>query len=302
MQLYERGLLDLDADVNKYLTNFQLQTLTLSQSKLPSWWRTPTVLLKADRARSSYCSQDGAAEIWLTICPPLCGLPVNYTVIPATALPCWAIWWTDLRSALRSIHWQNILQPLSMRRSTFLQPPSPPLADDLAVGYQYRSGNFKPVPYLYLNIAPAAANTTAADGALYDCAPAAVAGSRILEDTVRLMHRQHFTHHPKLPGTAYGFHERLQNNMRMIEHLGSLRGILALSPCWPKYWHFTVTNNFGGVHGKLLTRFSTAIFQFKKPAPLKRFDLSDKQRFTGTYRDLVRHTFAKLTARLSISI
>jgi len=50
-----------------------------------------------------------------------------------------------------------------MRRSTFLQPPSPPLADDLAVGYQYRSGNFKPVPYLY-NIAPAAAlNTTAAD-------------------------------------------------------------------------------------------------------------------------------------------
>jgi len=39
------------------------------------------------------------------------------------------------------------------------------------------------------------------------------------------MHRQHFTHHPKLPGTAYGFHERLQNNMRMIEHLGSLWGV-----------------------------------------------------------------------------
>jgi len=33
--------------------------------------------------------------------------------------------------------------------------------------------NFKPVPYLYLNIAPAALNTTAADGALYDCSPAA---------------------------------------------------------------------------------------------------------------------------------
>jgi len=53
--------------------------------------------------------------------------------------------------------------------------------------------------------------------------PARFENSRILEeDTVRLMHRQHFTHHPKLPGTAYGFHERLQNNMRMIEHLGSL--------------------------------------------------------------------------------
>jgi len=35
MQLYERGLLDLDADVNKYLTT-NYKTLTLSQSKLPS--------------------------------------------------------------------------------------------------------------------------------------------------------------------------------------------------------------------------------------------------------------------------
>jgi len=49
-----------------------------------------------------------------------------------------------------------------MRRSISPATVSP-LADDLAVGYQYRSGNFKPVPYLYLNIAPAALNTTAAD-------------------------------------------------------------------------------------------------------------------------------------------
>jgi len=82
------------------------------------------------------------------------------------------------------------------------------------------------------------------------------------------MHRQHFTHHPKLPGTAYGFHERLQNNMRMIEHLVGLRGILALC-CPTKILAFFATNNFGGVHGKLLPRFFDR-YQFPKPAPLKR--------------------------------
>jgi len=63
-------------------------------------------------------------------------------------------------------------------------------------------------------------NTTAAYGAHFMIAHLhGRFGSRILEEEFWLMHRQ-FTHHPKLPGTAYGFHERLQNNMRMIE--GSL--------------------------------------------------------------------------------
>jgi hypothetical protein len=51
-----------------------------------------------------------------------------------------------------------------MQRSTFLQPPPPELADDLAVGYRKQGGQFKPVPYLFLNIAPAASmSVTATD-------------------------------------------------------------------------------------------------------------------------------------------
>jgi len=80
-------------------------------------------------------------------------------------------------------------------------------------------------------------------------------------------------------------------------------GILALSPARPKYWHFTVTNNFGGVHGTT-PDFDRYFPVPKKPAPLKRLDLSDKQleRFTGTYRDLGIPAIPLLTARLSISI
>jgi hypothetical protein len=128
--------------------------------------------------------------------------------------------------------------------------------------------------------------------------------SRILEeDTARLMHRQHFTHHPRLPGTAYSFHERKENNIRAIGHLGSLRGYSSSLTLLldQNIGIFTATNSFNGVHGKLVPRFFDRYFPVpEKPAPKKPLALTEDQldRFTGTYRDLEypRHTFAKLTA------
>jgi len=65
----------------------------------------------------------------------------------------------DLRSSSSNISTKHPTTALD----AFLQPPPPPLADDLAVGYQYQNGS-RPVPFLYLNIAPAAAlSTTATD-------------------------------------------------------------------------------------------------------------------------------------------
>jgi CubicO group peptidase (beta-lactamase class C family) len=118
-----------------------------------------------------------------------------------------------------------------MTRTTFLQPPPPPLLEDLATGYQYRKGQneFESVPFLYLNIVPAAAmSATATDMAHFMIAHlqgGEYEGERILEpDTVALMQEQHFVHFPGLPGSAYGFHERLENRLRGIGHAGSLRG------------------------------------------------------------------------------
>ncbi|MEW5856905.1 MAG: serine hydrolase domain-containing protein, partial [Cyanobacteriota bacterium] len=199
---------------------------------------------------------------------------------------------------------KNIFQPLEMHRSTFVQPLPPTLADNLAVGYQYRSGNFKPVPFLYLNIAPAAAmSTTATDMANFMIAHllrGRYENSRILEeDTVRLMHKTHFAHHPKLPGTSYSFRERLENNIRMIGHLGSLRGYSSSLTLMPdqNIGIFIASNSFSGIHGKLLSQLLDRYFPAPKaPAP-KPLALTDEQleRFTGTYRDVEypRATFLK---------
>lgn len=65
------------------------------------------------------------------------------------------------------------------------------------MGYKYQNGNFKPVPYLYLNIAPAASlQTTAIDMAHFAIAhlQGRYENARILEpDTARLMHQTHYT-------------------------------------------------------------------------------------------------------------
>lgn len=311
MQLYERGQLDLNADVNKYLTNFQLnnpfpQPVTAAQLMTHTDGTTKRRIGLAARTAEKmqplgdYLADHMPPVVW----PP--GQLYSYSSHSIAFLG----YLVEKISGIPFAQYidQRILQPLNMRRSTFLQPPPPDLADDLAVGYQYQNGKFKAVPYLYLNIAPGASmSATATDMAQFMMAHllrGRYEKSRILkEDTVRLMHKQHFTHHPKLPGTGYSFRERLENNIRTIGHLGSLRGYSSSLTLMPdrNIGIFIATNSFSGVHGKFLEQFLDRYFPVsKKPAPIKPLALSDAQleQFTGTYRDLEypRHTFVKMSA------
>ncbi len=311
MQLYERGLLDLNADVNQYLPNFQLKNpypepVTAAQMMLHTDGTTKRRIGLAARTEAEmkplgdYLANHLPPVVW----PP--GELYSYSSHSIALLG----YLVERIAGIPFAEYvdENILQPLEMRRTTFLQPPPPELADDLAVGYQYRSGEFKPVPFLYLNIAPAASmSATATDMAHFMIAQ--LQGGRygdtgILQpETVRLMHEQHFTHHPKLPGTGYSFRERLENNIRMIGHLGSLRGYSSSLTLMPdrNIGIFISSNSFGGIHEKLLNRILDRYFPVADESPpIEPLQLSDAQlsRFTGTYRDLEypRHTFAKLSA------
>lgn len=310
MQLYEQGKLDLDADINKYLTSFQLE------NPFPEPARVAQLMTHTDGTtkRRIGLAARTAAEIkplgnyLAEYMPPVVWRPgelYSYSS-HSTALLGYLV---EKISGIPFVEYinKNILQPLEMRRTTFLQPPPPPLADDLAVGYQYQNGSFKSVPYLYLNIAPAASmSTTATDMANFMIAhlqSGRYENSRILKaDTVQLMHEQHFTHHPKLPGTGYSFREHLENNIRMIGHLGSLRGYSSSLTLMPEQniGIFIATNSFSGVAGKFLTRFLDSYFPVTNKSTPVKLALTEEQlnRFTGTYRDLEypRHTFVKVTA------
>ena len=200
---------------------------------------------------------------------------------------------------------ENILQPLAMQRSTFAQPPAAALRPHLATGYQKRKGQFEPVPYLYLNIYPAASlQATATDMAHFMLAhlqAGGYQGQQILQpETVQQMHTIHFRHHPRLPGTSYGFHQRYANGLNTLGHLGSLRGYssaLMLIPA-QNIGIFISANSFSGVHDQFLEAFYERYFPAESPSTESVYKPDDLSRLTGVYRDLEypRHTPAKLTA------
>ena len=311
MQLYEQHLLDLNADVNQYLPNFQLENpypepVTAAQMMMHTDGTTKRRIGLAARTADQmeplgdYLADHMPPVVW----PP--GKLYSYSS-HSTALLGYLVERLSNNPFAEYVD-RNILQPLQMRRSTFLQPLPPELATDLAVGYQYQSGEFKPVPFLYLNIAPAAAmSSTATDMANFMIAQlqeGQYGNTEILQpETVRLMHAQHFTHHPMLPGTGYGFRERFENNIRMIGHLGSLRGYSSSLSLMPdrNIGIFIVSNSFNGIHEKLLNQLLDRYFPVENESPpLESLNLSRTQlnRFTGTYRDLEypRDTFVKLSA------
>ncbi|MBW7885282.1 MAG: serine hydrolase, partial [Caldilineaceae bacterium] len=127
----------------------------------------------------------------------------------------------------------HILAPLGMERSTFEEPLPAALAPDLATGYANFTGAYEALPAVYLQVAPAGSlYTTATDMARFMIAHLADGGSgeqRILQAaTAQEMHSQHFTHHPELPGWAYGFYEHVENGRRGIMHGGDLPGFSSL--------------------------------------------------------------------------
>ncbi|MBD2744943.1 serine hydrolase domain-containing protein [Coleofasciculus sp. FACHB-1120] len=310
MQLYERGQLDLNADVNQYV-DFELENpysepVTAARMMMHT---DGTTVRRIGLAARTEAEMQPLGDYLADHMPPIVSPPgelYSYSS-HSTALLGYVVEKISGTPFAEYID-KNILQPLEMRRSTFLQPLPPTLADNLAVGYQHQSGNFKPVPFLYLNIAPAAAmSTTATDMANFMIAHLLrdrYENSRILEeDTMRLMHKTHFAHHPKLPGTGYSFRERLENNIRMIGHLGSLRGYSSSLTLMPdqNIGIFIASNSFSGIHGKLLSQLLDHYFPVPdKPVLLKPLALTDEQldRFTGTYRDMEypRATFLKPSA------
>ncbi|MEB3280267.1 MAG: serine hydrolase domain-containing protein [Lyngbya sp.] len=311
MQLYERGSVQLDVDVNQYLKTFQIdsdfeepvtlanlmtQTDGTSQRLLGIAANSPEKMLPLEE----FLPQRMPPFVW----PPgelytysNTGISLaGYIVEKVSGVP-----FTEYID-------QNILQPLSMQNSSFQQPLPENLASDLAVGYQYKQGQFQPLPFLYLNIAPAAAlSATATDIAHFMIAHlqnGRYENARILEpETVELMHEQHFTHHPKLPGTGYGFHEREANNLRVIGHAGNMIGYSSSFSLIPEenVGLFISFNKYSPTApGQIVEQFLSRYFpESNASVNPEKIDLGDDiKRFAGTYRDIEypRDTFAKLTA------
>lgn len=315
MQLVDRGLLQLDEDINQYLKDFQI----------PSTYQQPITLKHLLTHTSGFSQQYigiagrtaedklSLAEYVKTEMPPRVRPPgehysystydsdlVGYVIQELTGIP------------LEEYMAKNLLQPLQMLQSSFLQPLPPALDSNLAVGYEYEEGTYQILPFLYLNtVAAGAMSSTATDiahfmlaqlqGGQYD-------NQRILsEDSTRAMQQQQFTDHPKLPGIGYTFHERFKNQQRILAHSAIFLGYTSLISLIPEQnlGIFVTYNLFEPtLHERLILDFLDHYYPVteKAEAPEPPADFHQRvDRFLGTYRHIEypAHTPTKLSSVLN---
>lgn len=310
MQLSERGKLNLNDDVNRYLKSFQLQEnypapVTFHNLLTHTGGFDERLIGLAARSASEVLplGEYLAKRMPPRVMPP--GDVISYSN-HGIALAGYLI---EMISGIPFAQYidENILQPLGMRRSSFLQPLPLHLAPDLAVGYEYQHDTYQPVPSYYINDGPAGGlKATAIDISRFMIAhlqDGRYDNAQILEETTaRLMHSSHFTSHPRLPGWAYGFSERFQNNQRAIEHTGTDPGSASLLYLLPeqKLGFFVAYNNQQDeLRERLVTQFLDRYYPIKRTTtPLNPHADFQKRAdyFIGSYRFIryPRRTIEKL--------
>ena len=296
MQLVEQGRLDLHADINTYLKEFQVpatypQPITLAhllthtagfEEKGGLYARTAAELEPLgpylQRTLPARVRPPGELAAYSNHGVALAG----YIVAQAAGMP------------YEQYVDEHILWPLGMRHSTARQPVPPELAADLARGYTYTNGTDRAEPFEYVQTTPAGAlSATATDMASFMIAhlqEGRFDGTRLLQAaTAQEMHRRHFTNDPRLGGLAYTFTELTQNNQRLLLHGGDtdlFHATLALLP-EHQVGLFVVNNTLGGAAAppQLLAAFLDRYYPapaVTAPRPPADFP-ARADRFTGIY-------------------
>ncbi|WP_182911856.1 serine hydrolase domain-containing protein [Sphingomonas cavernae] len=122
---------------------------------------------------------------------------------------------------------RHILQPLGMASTTFREPLSGVMAENMALGYALTDGRFVAKPFeLYHNVMPAGSvSATAPDMAKFMIAQlhdGRLGKAQILKpETARLMRGDLMRNAPALPGMGYGYMVVREQGPRLIGHGGN---------------------------------------------------------------------------------
>ncbi len=230
MQLVQQGKLDLDADVNTYLTDFKIPpafgkpiTLRNLMTHSPGFedgalgylitndsTRVKSIDETLKQHRPASVRAPGVLSSYSNYGAALAGLIVqNVSGVP-------------FNEYIR----RNIFDPLGMHHATFQEPVPADLQPDLVTGSAYENGVYKAKPFEYVGgFRPAgSASLSALDATHFMIAQlqdGRYASNRILDSaTAERMHTRTFANDPRLPGMALGFYEQRMNGVRVIGHEG----------------------------------------------------------------------------------
>jgi CubicO group peptidase (beta-lactamase class C family) len=266
MQLWEQGLVDLDAPANDYLRTFQLvpgkQTLRpatvrhlLTHTAGVGYWRRLSDLLQPGVGSGVRARRSGA--------PPLAnyyrrGLPVE--VEPGTK---WAYsnhGFAALGQIVEDVSGQpldrylrdRIFDPLSMQHTDLVR--SERVQPHLATGYVLRSRGLKPVIDREVPTPGGGAMySTTRDIARYIAAllGAEDCGFVLKPETVAAMFQPHFQPDPRLPGMGLGFELGEERGYRTVGKTGIVSGFHSAVGMAPDEGiGVIVLSNTGGLDGR----------------------------------------------------
>jgi CubicO group peptidase (beta-lactamase class C family) len=312
MQVAEQGLIDLDTDVNEYITGFQVPD-TYAEPVTMRHLLTHTagfedrfflgMVAPSDDERQPL-GENLAEHLPPRVRPP--GEVFDYNNFGTTLAG----------HVVESVSGQpfeeyvseHILQPLGMTRSGFTIPPE--YQGDMALAYGGFTSEVEELEPWPLNHLPAGGlRTTAVEASAFMLAHlngGEYQGNRILDaDSVDEMHTVQFRPHPAVSGIGLGFSEHQVEDRRGIQHAGDWVGTAAILYLLPdeQVGIFAAYNSGAGalartklVEALLEQYFPVAVFNGEPAA-----DATDRMpMFAGNYRLLRqdRHTFLRLPSML----
>lgn len=314
MQLVEKGTIDLDADVNRYLGDPHLpdtypEPVTLAQLLTHTSGIEHSLLGMGTFSDSDRLSLDQhlSSHRSARVMPP--GRLFTYSNRNYT-------WVGRLVEVVAHMPFERyleayVLRPLSMNCTGFELPPHPDT--ELAIGYRLENEKASAWPFPHLNDFPAGGLlSTGTDMALFMLAhlqQGSLGEARILEQrSIRRMHERRHTFHPALAGMTLGFMEERQAGRRALTHEGFMAGFTSFLFLVPdaRLGVFTVTNG-GSEECSLVHDLPWAILDHYVPPasantpPIAKPNLPDRaRRLVGTYRSVeyARTTFEKASVLL----
>jgi len=231
MQLVDQGKLDLNADVNTYLTRFQI----------PATFAQPITLAQLMTHTAGFEDQitDGAVYVSADDYQPLQNFLVEKMparIFPPGQIVAYSNYGTALAGEIvaevsgepfEQYVANHILEPLGMNHSTLLQPLPSKLIQEAAIGYDIdqnglpHAGSFE-----FVQVQPAGAlSATAIDMAHFMIAhlqDGRFNDERILQPaSAQDMRKQYYAFNPQLPGMTRGFAEAYHNNIHLVFHPGT---------------------------------------------------------------------------------
>jgi CubicO group peptidase (beta-lactamase class C family) len=261
-QLAEQGRLDLDADINSYLTRFKIpatfpEPVTTRQLvNMTAGFDTRAIGIRAASLGEIIPLEDYLAErMPPRVLPPGRYRRYNDHEIALAGYLVQVVSGMPYEQYVRT----HIFEPLEMNDSSVYLPDD--LLPRAARGYPVGGGAQDPYPlnYYYLNTAPGAGfNTTATDMARYMSAHIQLGsyqrgdgstGRILARDTALEMQANGFSHHPLLAGQANTFDEMFYEGQRYLRKLGGAPGMqnnLVLLPSEGlAFYLFTNTDGYG---------------------------------------------------------